>query len=65
MAVIFINNATSAFHVHEPAERVLKLVGWEDGRIKSPDDVYLTFVGRGGVDINLKPTAVIAVADED
>lgn len=65
MAHIFINNATAAFIVHEPAERVLKTIGWQDGKIVAPDDVYETFVGRGGTDIHVKPTAVICVADED
>jgi hypothetical protein len=65
MAHIFIDNATSAFIVHEPADRVLKTIGWQDGKIGAATDEYKTFVGRGGTDIHIKPTAVICVADED
>lgn len=65
MAHIFVDNAVSAFIVHEPAVRVLKAIGWQDGEIVAPDDVYATFVGKGGTDVFIKPTSVIVVADED
>jgi hypothetical protein len=65
MAHIFVDNAVSAFIVHEPADRVLKQIGWQEGKITAPADVYATFVGKGGTDVHIKPTSVIVVADED
>jgi hypothetical protein len=65
MAHIFTSNAVSAFIVHEPAKRVLKAIGWTNGKIDAKSDGYETFVGKGGTDIHIRPSSVIAVADED
>lgn len=66
MAHIFVDNAVSAFIVHEPHDRVVKLIGWdvEAGKVKADQPELATFTGKGGVQITMRPKSVIVVADE-
>lgn len=67
MAHIFIDNAVSAFIVHEAHDRVCKLIGWDPdaGTIAKDQEELVPLVGRGGTKVTIRPSAVIAVADED
>lgn len=67
MAHIFVDNAVSAFIVHEPHDRVVKLIGWDvdAGKIEANQAELATFTGKGGTQITLRPKSVIVVADEN